>query len=435
MLELSSKRKQSIYDGADAGNKESLYLHCAATNFQSWETTCLRLRRNYYNPFTQQLQLRVVVVDDSTNDTGAAECEVGTCLEFLKLYCDDGEPLYVRLLHIVSGNDPVDAGFMQPELVDVFLPAGMVWHCIWERPLKFHKQKTTKKRDSSNQEVESQRPRKSCKAAGGGHSTPRGPGPRVEEKEKAWVGDSDNDNDQGHDGNNADGDGDGDVNGDDVDKILAELFDGDGDMTDFNVEEEDEDQDEHANGENLSDLLLELIAAQKEEDEEEKENDLNLDGEESNTKCDLDLGIEEFPEPVHPSELGDDLPRPEAEAQVPEVPAVAKSEPPQSEGGQEQEPPPAPKSESTRTRKKAQAKSEPSCYLGVAASGAQSSSVYDPSTVFIGPASLVKRFHPAAWACFRKAILTIYYMYGMMVGCTVSETSQMRGQGSYKHLT
>ena len=372
-----------------------IYLHVGATNMKTWEMTCTRLQCCFFNPFSNMLTLEI------TEDTPGPE--VRTCLDMLKHHCDISLPYSVRCLKIVTDrNMDLLEDSMLPKFVDVQLHEGVrsEWKCFWrgadaEFAPKISKHRKKEERKEPGGDGCGRQPR--SKASGSAPARTRTrtrtattsqiPTDQQQGQQEQDLGDdgSDDDNIIMENAGGSDSES-GLHHSTDVDAILRALCPDEPEPEEIeqNNDEEINEGDQDDQGQFLQ-LIDDLIAHHYPQEDPSPDSDSDADA----------------PAPVHPSELlagagpgpGDgDASSGKKESGKSSSSSSSSSTSSSSSSSSEER-----RRRQRRRKRPREQESQPKPAQTIAAAGAQSSSVFDPSTVEIGPFRLVKRFHPATW--------------------------------------
>ena len=162
------------------------------------------------------------------------------------------------------------------------------------------------------------------------------------------------------------------TNADQFNGVVQQLCEG------IDGSDNDKDNDDNDKSDVVNDIFDELLQEFEEQHREGEEGVETSDHPENVVQS-----VAEVPEPVHPSELV----RQEKEAEAAE--AV------QSDSAVMARQPQASSSSATASNtKQASSSSAPTKSLSIAQVGGRSASLFDDSTVFVGPFTIVKRYHP-----------------------------------------
>ena len=314
------------------------------------------------------------------------DVEVCTVLEFISRFWDKSRPCFVRFLRIV--NDPnlaVEKDFMPPKYVDVTLDGATAAqsHCFLRGSEVEFAPKISKHRKRPPKQPPDERPlfiRKIPRRDQQHRGVDQGEQHegRIEEEDNI-----DNDKDAGL-GDDSD---DCDYNDPEQYNAILEQF--------CEVDEQDLDNDNEEDDQNLMGILDEFL--------QDLESDLKDEGTGEDGPENVDMASREpVSGPSHPSEV------PEAERLHQSQPLLQEQldsvDPPLPSPS---DPPPPPPSALPQKRKRnlgktdeaegaASSGSRAAPPATLAAAGAKSASLFDDSTIFVGPFTIVKRHHPVA---------------------------------------
>ena len=312
---------------------------------------------------------------------GDQEVETRTCLEFLNMNFNISEKCYVRFCTIVDSREVVlDEGLMLPKLVDVTIEP-VAAHCFWrgadvEFAPKIARHRKRKPEDKPKEPfVRKVASRKGKEAATDDASGPSGSdgheiarlaeahGINMQAPSHAMqVDDEEYDPsiDSGGDGSDVDL-----SNETELDSLIEQMC--------APIEEQARRSDEQT----LADLLEDFFAESDGGNGKDGKGDIdNVSVPESND-CDCE-------EPLHPSEEGRANP-------ITTEPVVASPKRSRSSDSSSD----SSESESSGSGGAAAAPSRPQ-HQRILEAGAKSSSLFDDSTVWVGPVRFVKRFHPVS---------------------------------------